>query len=155
VWGVKQILLICAVVALVGCGKEDDAKLAQPSDPGNTGIANNTPEKPVKVLTTEEKKVFGEFEYKNRDGYILRYVLLENGVLEIQGGRSTLNMAVRESSSDKWKMANGEIHFVDGYNSFIDVFRINKDKSITYIANIVEEKRTDYLGDGSTWKKTK
>ena len=136
----KVLIPILIGLLVVGCGKKETAK---PAPNANTGIANNTPEKPVKVLTAEEKKVFGEFEYKNRDGYILRYVLLENGVLEIQGGRSTLNMAVRESSSDKWKMANGEIHFVDGYNSFIDVFRINKDKSITAIAYISDGERTD------------
>ena len=109
------------------------------------------------TLTPEQKalrdSVVGEYEYKNKDGYIIRYVLLKNGVLQIRSWWSTLNAPLRESSSDKWKVSNGEIH-ITNVKGGIGVFRINKDSSITFTALINDGKREEVLKeeDQTTFK---
>ncbi|SVC86872.1 uncharacterized protein METZ01_LOCUS339726, partial [marine metagenome] len=63
----KLILLIFAVVALVGCGKQKQATTA----------------KPTKELTLEEKKVVGTYELElKKFGETHRYVLLDNSTVE-------------------------------------------------------------------------
>ncbi len=83
-------------------------------------------------LTLEEKKVVGEYEYNDRRG-VSKAVLLNNGVYEEhENGKKT-----REN---KWSIINGEIH---AGSEFINVYRIDKDKSITYIALIEYGKRKE------------
>ena len=135
----KVLIPIVIGLMVLGCGEGNQIDKKSPK----ATASNNSSAESVKVLTAEEKKIFGEFEYKNRDGSIIRYILLENGALEIQVGRDTLNMSGKETD-EKWKMTNGEIHFVDNYNRYIDVFRVNKDKSITDIGYISDGERTDY-----------
>jgi len=90
---------------------------------------------PVKELTLEEK-VVGEYEIKLGEDTI-KLVLLENG-----SGEEYKNGKKNEGKG-KWKIVNGEIH-ADGGAENISVCRINKDGSITFIASIVEGKRTDF-----------
>ena len=89
----------------------------------------------VGCLTPEQKlrdSVVGEYERKRENGDTLKRVFLENGVSEwyLRGGQG----------GDKWSIVNGEIHAED---DDIYVYRINKDQTITYIAYIRDEKRTD------------
>ena len=93
------------------------------------------------TLTPEEKKAFrdsvvGEYEIKYEDGDTRKLVLLDNGIRE-----SYVN--VEKLRERKWSIVKGEIQFYyeDG---FIEVYRINKDTSITWIADIDDGKRTDY-----------
>ena len=84
--------------------------------------------KPIKELTPEEQKVVGEYEIKkDRDTY--RVVLLENGNVE-----AYLNGKKREEG--KWEITKeGELH-ITSYDGITTVSSINKDGSITLIADI-------------------
>ena len=117
----KVLIPILIGLLVVGCGEGNQIGKKSPK----ATESKNSSAESVKVLSAEEKKIFGEFEYKNRDGSIIRYILLENGALEIQVGRDTLNMSEKETD-EKWKMTNSEIHFFDNYNRYIGVFRLNK-----------------------------
>ena len=123
----KRILLMIAMVALVGCGKQEQSDANESTPTTNTNEVDGATEKPVEELTPEEK-VVGTYEVK-KDGNTLRMVVLENGVME-----SYENSKKREAEA-KWTIINGEIHLEvkDGYTV---VLRINKDKSITNIAII-------------------
>ena len=93
----------------------------------------------VGCLTLEQKQkrlrdsVVGEYEYIDKDGDAFKHVLLENGIGEwyLDG---------KKEQEYKWIIVNGEIHAED---DDIYVYRINKDQTITYIAYIRDEKRTD------------
>jgi len=88
------------------------------------------------ATTSTVKSVSGTYELKI-DGDTYRSVLLENGIVE-----SYKNGKKREEEG-KWKISKeGELH--DIYNGDIFVFRINKDTSITLIAEINKDgKRVD------------
>ena len=134
----KYITLIIGLL-VVGCGKQEQADTNE-STPTTT-------EKPVKELTLREKAV-GEYEAKEDGGYTVKEVFLENGVREWH-----LNGKKREEG--KWSIVDGEIQVDDG-SSTISVARINKDGSITWIANIEDGKRTDFPKEEQlTWEKIK
>jgi len=88
------------------------------------GGCNKTP--------TLEESVVGEYEAEV-DGQKRKDVYLENGVREwyVNG---------RRSFTTKWSIVDGEIH-VNYNNGWEEVYRINKDNSITWIAKIVDGKR--------------
>ena len=94
--------------------------------------------------------VLGKYEYKDESGDTYKRVFLKNGIVELYGV-SVFNG--KKLAEYKWSISNGEIH-VDN-SGFIDVFRINKDKSITTIERIRDGKRTDYSEDQTTFKKIK
>ena len=99
------------------------------------GACATTSTKPVKELTLREK-VVGTYEVKVEED-THRGVLLENGIFEVyENGK-------KEEKEGKWKISKeGELH--DIYNGDIFVFRINKDTSITLIAEINKDgKRVD------------
>ena len=134
----KYITLIIGLL-VVGCGKQEQTDTNE-STPTTT-------EKPVKELTLREKAV-GEYEAKEDGGYTVKEVFLENGVREWH-----LNGKKREEG--KWSIVDGEIQVDDG-SSTISVARINKDGSITWIANIEDGKRTDFPKEEQlTWGKIK
>ncbi|MDC0143688.1 hypothetical protein OAK45_04045 [Verrucomicrobia bacterium] len=85
---IKQILLTCAVVALVGCGKKDDP---------NTGVVNPNkpspkavPEKPIANTILEQlKKPTGELT--NADlGKVTELNLISNELTEVPKGLEKL-----------------------------------------------------------------
>ena len=94
------------------------------------------------TLTPEEKKalrdsILGEYEVGKYEVYgdTHKYVLLENGILEwYVNGKKTREL--------KWKIVKEEIH-VKYDSGWIDVYRINQDKSITLIGKIKDGKRED------------
>ena len=109
---------------------------------------------PVKELTPEQKQkalrdsVVGEYEYKDEDGTTYKYIYLENSVWELyEDGKKLVE--------HKWSIRDGEIHVI--YESgLIEVYRYNKDKSITLIARIRDGERTDYTKElQTTLKKIK
>ena len=109
----------------------------------------------VGCLTPEQKQkrlrdsVLGEYEFKDKNGITFKDVFLDNGVREYYINGKKLE---RE---DKWSIVKGEIH-VKFDSGDIDVWRINKDKSITRIAWMNKDgKRTDREVDGKTLKKIK
>ena len=129
----KQILLIFAVVALVGCGEVENG--AYKHRPNQT-----TTPKPVKELTLEEKKVVGTYELElKKFGETHRYVLLDNSTVEYYlDGK-------KEEAEHKWSIVDKEVH-IERENRAVSVFSINKDESITGIATIDEDgKRKEIL----------
>ncbi len=118
----KYITLIIGLL-VVGCGK------AEPE------------------LTVEEK-VVGEYEHKDKDGNIHRYVFLENGIVGNWHYLQQYRFCV-------WTISNGELH-VNCSHGFIMVERINTDKSVSVIASLKDGERTDYPEYlQHTWKKIK
>ena len=76
-------------------------------------------------------------------------VFLANGFVEDYENGKKLEI------ERKWSVVKGEIH-VKYSGGFIKVWRINKDKSITYIADIEDGKeRIVLITDGGTFKKIK
>ena len=147
------IVLVVGLLA-VGCGKPE--KPLEPSQlPAEPPPATNAPPKPtdqnttkaepVKELTLEES-VLGEYEHKD-DGTTYKFVFLDNGIQEYYVNGKKLVEA-------EWSIVKGEIQFKDD-SGVIYVWRINKDKSITLIADIEDGKRTDRSEDGYTYKKIK
>ena len=114
----------------------DKTKKEPPTNPTDQ---NTTKAKPVKEqgrkLTLEEKKVVGEYEFEDEDRITWKYVLLENGILEWY-------VNDKKTRELKWKIVKEEIH-VKYDSGWIDVHRVNKDKSLKQIAVIVDGKRTD------------
>ena len=84
-------------------------------------------------LTPEQKalrdSVIGEYEWEDELGHFQKFVLLENGIVEAyENGK-------KEEEESKWKIVEAEIHVTEP-DGDIAVLRMNKDGSITYIADI-------------------
>ena len=141
----KQILWICVVVALVGCGKKDD---------GNTDDGKSTKAKPIKELTAEEKKLIGEYERKSTDGVTYKFVFLENGIVEEY--EDDKKGQERRGKPLTWEInKNGELYIIWEYPS-VWIYSINKDTSITYIAHRMLGVRKDWAKEEQeTFKKIK
>ena len=113
----KQLTLLLLLSLLLGCdrGKVDD------SDPS-------------KELTAEEK-VIGTYEHNEN-----REVFLKHGVYEsyVYGEKDL---------ESKWEIVDGEIHVLFRNYDFVSywVYRINKDGSITSVADILDGKRYDRI----------
>ena len=143
----KQILLMIAVMALAGCGKQEQTDTNESTPTTNTNKVNGTTAKPVKELTLEEK-VVGTYEGKI-DDYAVRLALLDNGVLEnYEDGK--------KRDEAKWKIVDGDIHSPTAIG-ITGVLIINKDGSLTTIARIGKDgKRRDIpKEDQLTFKKIK
>ena len=141
-----------AVMALVGCGKQEQATTEEPKPTTNTNKVSGTTEKPVKELTPEQKQkalrdsAVGTYEGKNVGDTL---VLLDNGVLE------AYRDGEKRNKEGKWKVVDGEIH-ADNNGGDIAVLSINKDGSLTIIAMIRDGERTDSPKDRQkTFKKIK
>ena len=144
----KNIILVIVVLLIfiggLGWFIFTSDNLKEPPPKTKAAEDNNT--KPIKVtddnatkptkadnnatkLTAEEQKVVGEYEHKRgEDTY--RVVLLENGIAEryINGKK--------DEREFKWKITKeGELHYTYS-NGYIMVYRINKDGSLTPIADI-------------------
>jgi hypothetical protein len=132
----KYITLIIGLL-VVGCGEQEQTDANESTPTTNTNKVDGTTEKPDKELTLEEK-VVGAYELK-KDGDTMRMVFLDNGIME-----AYLNG--KKDGDGKWMISKeGELHVAakDGIGS-IAVNRINKDGSITWIAVIIEGKRTEF-----------
>ena len=91
------------------------------------------------------KSVAGEYEWKDKNGITFKQVLLDNGVCELlENGHK-----IRQP---EWSISNGELHVNHGH--ILVVWRINADKSITWIAKIINGKR-EPKGQQENWKKIK
>jgi hypothetical protein len=97
--------------------------------------------KPVKELTLREK-VIGAYEGKE-GGVTFKIVLLENGVTEVYANGE------KGESVAKWIIVDGKIHIIDE-NAGRMVARINKDDSLTPIADILDGKRINIPKDEQT-----
>jgi len=82
------------------------------------------------------KSVAGTYELKE-DGDTARLVLLKNGIAEgYENGK-------KSEEEGKWKLTkDGEIHITDS-DGDIWVYRINKDGSITMIADIYRDRKRE------------
>ena len=129
----KHITLVIGLLVF-GCGKQEKAVTNESTPTTNTNEVDGTTEKPIKELTAEEKKVVGTYEMKEGED-ILKLVLLENGIWE----------SYEKSKKDgdgKWVISKeGEMHITDEDGT--GVLRINKNGSLTAIAEIIRNKRED------------
>ena len=147
VWRINKVKSITPIAVIYKDGKRTASPYLQ------------HPYKKIKELTPEEQKaqeqnqkalrdsVVGEYELKE-DGDTFKFVLLENGVFQWEEDGE-------KGDEHKWTIANTEIHvkYPDGDK---DVWRINKDTSITNIASIRDGKRIDVPKESqSTLKKIK
>ena len=105
------------------------------------------------TLTPEEKQkdfrisVIGIYEHTGRNN-TFKWVFLENGIAEYYRNG-------KQGGEFKWAIVGGEKH-VDGGVAGIEVYRINKERSIAQIAYISDGKRTDFSKeDQLTYKKIK
>ena len=104
-----------------------------------------TPEQKQKALTDS---VIGEYESKNILGTTYKHVYLDNGIFKWY-------LNDEKTRETKWSIVKGEIH-IEWINGVMNVLRINKDKSITDIARIVDGKRTELpKASQPTFKKIK
>ena len=127
----KSLIVLVVGLLSVGCGK------TEPMGSGNEYNAelaidqNTTKAKPVRELTLEEK-VVGEYEFRDRWN-TYKYILLYDGYYDYyRNGKKT--------GGSIWTIANGEIH-VNYDSGVIGIYRLNPDKSITYIGTIRDNKR--------------
>ena len=130
------------VFARIRNGKREDFQnrtykkiKSEKETPSKGDDKNSTEAKPAKVLMLREK-VVGEYEFKE-DGDTFITVLLENGIVEdYKNGK-------KEEKDWKWEISKeGELYFIyEDVN--IAVYRINKNGSMTNIADIYDGKRTD------------
>jgi hypothetical protein len=130
----KYITLIIGLL-VVGCLKKEQTNQKQIVTQKAKEASEPLPEKPIKGLTLEEK-VVGTYEMKEGED-TGRAVLLDNGVAE-----SYING--KKHKEDKWSISeDGEIHLTEQDGNII-VLRINKDGSLTNIADIDKDgKRED------------
>ena len=142
----KYITLIIGLL-VVGCGKQEQTDANESTPTTNTNEVSGTTEKPAKELTKED--VVGTYERKE-DEFTFRGVFLETGIVEVYKNG-------KKEEEAKWEISKeGELRFIDEHED-IGVFRINKDGSITYIAEIPKDgKREDIpKEDQLTYKKIK
>ena len=144
-------MLISIVIGLlvVGCGKDDQIAKESPKEKPSKGDDNNgTTAKPVKELTLRER-VVGEYESK-MDGDTGRLVLRENGIKE-------LYLNGEKGLESTWSISKeGELHLIFVEGGFTGVARINKDSSITTIAEITKDGRRNHSKEEQlTFKKIK
>ena len=150
----KTLIVLVVGLLAVGCGKTDAERLEQENRRIEAQLKNDKLKEELEAKNKKKKddlfrlSVAGEYEHKD-DGTTYKLVLLENGIWEVYTNGK------KEGSVYKWSIVKEEIHVK--YDSVgIQVYRINKDKSITFIADIEDGKRTDYLKNRQrTWKKIK
>ena len=143
----KSLIVLVVGILAVGC------ETPLPQRPIVTLPQESLPPLPVTELTPEQKQkilrdsVVGEYEFK-ADGVTGKQVYLDNGVYEqYLNGKKVLD--------SKWSIVDGEIH-VEWGSGGQRVCRINPDKSITFIAQIRNGKRTDLTKENQwTAKKIK
>jgi antitoxin component YwqK of YwqJK toxin-antitoxin module len=132
----KQLLLICAVVALMGCGREhipQDPKEIKSTDLG-------------RVLALEEKKVVGTYEWKTGKD-IIRLIFLKSGIME--------SSSVLGDKENKWEIRDKEIHAEDRLGNG-GCYRIEPNGDITKNAVLMNGKRSDLTKEEQmTFKKIK
>ena len=140
----------------MGCGKQEQADANESTPTTNTNKADGTTEKPVKELTPEQKQkalrdsAVGTYEGKKVGGTL---VFLDNGVLEAYNRDGEKR---KEGNEAKWKVVDGEIHADNNTRGDMAVLIINKDGSLTMIAEIKRTKRKDIpKEDPRTFKKIK
>ena len=80
--------------------------------------------------------IIGEYEHKSEPGDPSTYVFLENGIIEgyVNGKK--------QKEKYKWSIVDGEIHIV--FFDFTRSYRVNKDKSITLNAKVINGKKELY-----------
>ena len=130
-------------------GTEEKADARPRGDTNAT--AGSTPSitaKLVKELTLRER-VVGEYESK-MDGDTGRLVLRENGIKE-------LYLNGEKGLESTWSISKeGELHLIFVEGGFTGVARINKDSSITTIAEITKDGRRNHSKEEQlTFKKIK
>jgi len=178
----KNLILLIAILLVVSCGKGKEAqtktKVTEDNNTKPIKVTDDNATKSVKAdddnatkLTAEEQKVVGEYENEpmlgrptsaeeqkvvgeyefKTDEDTVRLVLLENGIWEgyVNGKKS--------KGDCKWSISkDGELHII-GKDGDGGVYRINKDGSMTIIADTYKDgKREDVPKENQrTFKKIK
>ena len=129
----KVLIPILIGLLVVGCGESKEEQSTE------TDENSNTPEKPVKELTAEEKKVVGTYSgLYTRDG---QTHFRSNGLV-------FWHYFGEKEEVGKWSIIGKEVHFRHSFGVLagdVAVYRINKDGSLTNIAYIEKDgKRIDH-----------
>ena len=138
----KNTLLVIAVLIIGACGKDKEPLT-------KTKVTDNNATKPAKEITEED--VVGAYEhYYDGRADTIKYVILANGIAE-----SYLNGTKIERIGNWIISKEGEL-YIQFYPS-TDVYRINKDGSLTEIATAhvdgtIKDKPKEYQ---ETYKKIK
>ena len=142
----KVLISILIGLLVVGCGNQEQTDANELTPTTKTNKVTGTTESPSKELTLREK-VIGEYEIG-----ALKWVFLDNGVAK------AYFVGKKQEGANMWKVVDSEIHVDDvGEDGHTEVYRTNKDGSITYIAAIsVDGQREDVPKEHqSTFKKIK
>ena len=135
----KKDIIIIALLCVIALGLGYWVGLPEKTvDKPKAATPSNNATKTIRKLTVEEEKVIGTYELKE-DGNTERVVLLDNGIMELyKNGK-------KEDRDGKWKITKeGELQVTIADGGII-VFSINKDGSITAIAEITKDgEREDY-----------
>ena len=122
-WGVKRILLMLAVVALVGCGTKEESVAKEPA-----GTRQQPPPKEIVEIVVED--FVGTYDVEASEWGPARLVFLENGVGEyhntatLGSGVITIKWKIVKKGFVKWECR------ISG-QPFSAVYRHNPDGSIT------------------------
>ena len=139
----KTLIVLALGLLAVGCGQSDTERLEQENRRIEAQLKNDKLKAEIEAKNKKKKddllrfSVAGEYEYKRTNGDTYKYVFLDNGIKEwYTNGK-------KHSIEFKWSIVKEEIH-VKHDSGFRDIWRINKDKSITKIAWMNKDgKRTD------------
>ena len=142
----KSLMVLVVGLLAVGCATVKDICV-------QLGISKpNTPEQKQKTL---RDSVVGEYEWKRGDGYTQKWCFMERYVYLVGNGIE----GEKTEESFRWSIESGQIQIFytkKGELIRILIYRINQDKSITYIAGIENGKRIDWPKDNQiTYKKIK
>ena len=129
----------------VGCGQSDTERLEQEDMRREAELESKKLKAELELDNKKNQEaefnkkrlsVVGEYELKHEQGDTHKLVFLEKGIVEhYKNGK-------KAGEETKWSISNKEIHV--NHKGAIIVWRINKDKSITYIADLDKDgKRED------------
>jgi hypothetical protein len=143
----KTLIVLVLGLLAGGCGQSDIERLEEENRRMEAQLKNDKLKAELEV-ENKKKSVVGEYERKEEDGTTYKQVYLENGVSEYYFNGKIQGV-------HRWSIVNREMH-VKNSSRVIRIYRINTDKSITMIADILGGERTDYSKvSQSTYKKTK
>jgi hypothetical protein len=128
----KTLIPILIGLLVVGCGESAEEQSTE------TDENSNTPEKPVKELTAEEKKVVGTYSglYTRMGQTHFR----SNGLV-------FWHYFGEKEEVGKWSIIGKEVHFRHSFGVLagdVAVYSFNSDDSLSIIASIDDGKRTDF-----------
>ena len=138
----KRILLICAMVALVGCGKKETQPPSPPTPATPQAAETQAPELTPKPAgePVQEESLVGTYQVTLPNG-TFTLILLEDGKVMVEQVSNAGVKNPENSGRGTWIAKNGEVVVTGGDTEML--FKINPNGTLTAIANITNGKRED------------